>query len=530
MTEEYDVLIIGGGATGAGTARDCARRGLRTALVEKGDFAEGATGRNHGLLHSGARYAVTDQESARECIRENMILRRMASHCIDELDGLFVTLEEDDLQYQQQFIEACRSAGIRADAMDPDEALRLEPSLNPGIKGAVRVPDGYIDPFRLTTANVMDAREHGAVFHTYTEVVGLIRESDRIRGAVVRDRSSGEKREIRARVTVNAAGIWGQGIAALAGISLTMFPAKGTLLVFGHRVNNMVINRCRKPSNADILVPGDSISIIGTTSDRIPYDSLDKVVPTASEVDLLIREGSRLVPSLAETRILRAYCGVRPLVADDSDPTGRSISRGIVCLDHGQRDGLDGFVTITGGKLMTYRLMAQKATDVVCSKLGVDVPCTTAEVPLPGSGSKDGQKAGRMSHKAAMARLGTLAGRIPEEGELLCECEHISEGEVDYAVRELGAGTLSELRRRSRIGMGTCQGEYCALRAALRLKAAGKSDDFVKKDIMDFLDERWKGIRPVAWGEALREAQFSSWLYEGVYGLGWDGSEKEDAQ
>ena len=105
---EYDVIVIGGGATGAGTARDCAFRGLRVLLLERFDFASGATGRNHGLLHSGARYAVTDKESASECIKENMILRKVASHCVEENDGLFITLPEDDLAYQATFVKSCQ--------------------------------------------------------------------------------------------------------------------------------------------------------------------------------------------------------------------------------------------------------------------------------------------------------------------------------------------------------------------------------------------------------------------------------------
>ncbi|EOB9805743.1 FAD-dependent oxidoreductase, partial [Salmonella enterica subsp. enterica serovar Bareilly] len=101
---ETDVIIIGGGATGAGIARDCARRGLRCILLERHDIATGATGRNHGLLHSGARYAVTDGESARECIEENKILKRIARHCVERSDGLFITLPEDDLGFQSGFI------------------------------------------------------------------------------------------------------------------------------------------------------------------------------------------------------------------------------------------------------------------------------------------------------------------------------------------------------------------------------------------------------------------------------------------
>ena len=170
---EFDVIIIGGGITGAGTQRDCAMRGLRTLLIEKSDIATGATGRNHGLLHSGARYAVNDGESARECISENMILRRIAAHCVDETDGLFITLPEDDLAYQATFVDACHAAGIRADIIDPEEAKRLEPSVNPDLIGAVRVPDGSVDPFRLCAANMLDAKLKGGQVRLYTEVTGL---------------------------------------------------------------------------------------------------------------------------------------------------------------------------------------------------------------------------------------------------------------------------------------------------------------------------------------------------------------------
>ena len=204
---EYDVIVIGGGATGAGTARDCALRGLRVLLVERFDFASGATGRNHGLLHSGARYAVTDRESAAECIRENMILRRIARHCVEPTDGLFITLPEDDLNYQATFVRACREAGIGAEIIDPALARRMEPSVNPAIIGAVRVPDGAVDPFRLTLANVIDAQAHGARILTYHEVLGLIREQGRVPGIRVLASKSGTKHEYRATLPVNAGGI-----------------------------------------------------------------------------------------------------------------------------------------------------------------------------------------------------------------------------------------------------------------------------------------------------------------------------------
>lgn len=528
-SQQYDVIIIGGGITGAGTARDCAMRGLKTLLIERHDLTAGATGRNHGLLHSGARYAVTDQESAQECIRENMILRKIARHCVEETDGLFITLPEDDLAFQKSFIESCQKAGIRAEAIDPAEAVRLEPSVNKALIGAVRVPDGAVDPFRMTVANVYDARLHGADVLKYHEVTAILKDGCTVVGVEAYDAHNKEKKTFYSRIVVNAGGIWGHHIAEMAGVNVNMFPAKGALLIFGHRVNNMVINRCRKPADADILVPGDTICLIGTTSSRVPYEEIDDMKVTPEEVSVLLKEGSKLAPELAHTRILRAYAGVRPLVAADDDPSGRSISRGIVCLDHESRDGIAGFITITGGKLMTYRLMAEWATDLVCRKLGVDKKCRTAEICLPGSDQEEKSKkpavlkTSGLGAKAAHGRHGSRSFNVEisdkNDESLVCECEGVSVAEVNYAIEELGASNILNLRRRTRVGMGTCQGELCACRAAGLLSKANGCARRSIEDLASFMNERWKGMFPVAWGDTLAEAQFTSWIYEGVCGL-----------
>lgn len=526
----FDVIIIGAGATGAGIARDCSRRGLSALLIERSDIATGATGRNHGLLHSGARYAVTDRESAEECIKENRILKRIASHCIEETDGLFLSLPEDDINYQSKFVESCIIAGINAHIIDPKEALRLEPSANPSIIGAVRVPDGSVDPFRLTASNMIDAKAHGAEVLTYHEVIGLMKEQDRVVGVSVFDHKKKEAKNIYGAIVVNAGGIWGQHISSFAGINVKMLPAKGALLIFGHRVNSMVLNRCRKPADADILVPGDTISLIGTTSTNIPYDQIDNMIVTPEEVDILIREGEKLAPRLAQTRILRAYAGVRPLVASDNDPTGRNVSRGIVLLDHAERDGVEGYITITGGKLMTYRLMAEWATDLICKKLNVSAVCSTADENLPGS-REDIEEINRKiisvpttQRKSALYRHGDMAGVLADntaaDNSLICECEEVSVGEVKYALDELNVKSLVDLRRRTRVGMGTCQGELCACRAA---GIMAKENKFcvkrAREELASFLNERWKGVYPIAWGDTLRESEYTTWVYESICGL-----------
>lgn len=523
-TKHYDVIIIGGGITGAGTARDCAMRGMKVLLVEKDDLTNGATGRNHGLLHSGARYAVTDQSSATECIKENMILRKVARHCVEETDGLFITLPEDDLAYQATFVESCQKAGINTEIIDPKEARHIEPAVNPELIGAVRIPDASIDPFRLTAANILDARNHGADILTYHEVTNLIVKQDKVVGVTLRNNLTGDVYDIHSSLTINAAGIWGHLVAKRAGITVNMFPAKGTLLIFGHRVNNMVINRCRKPANADILVPDDTVCVIGTTSDRVPFDTIDNLKVTNAEVDLLIREGEKLAPSLATTRVLRAYAGVRPLVAADNDPSGRNISRGIVCLDHASRDGMEGFITITGGKMMTYRLMAEEATNLACKKLNINKPCQTATVPLPGSEEivKDSHgKRYSTSINAAEGRHGQFAKDLKldtvEDSALICECEEVSIAEAKFAIEKLHVHNLLNLRRRTRVGMGTCQGELCTCRAANFI--CGNNVKKSEEDLLEFINERWKGMRPVAWGQSLSEAQLSAHIYQDLCGL-----------
>ena len=212
------------------------------------------------------------------------------------------------------------------------------------------------------------------------------------------------------------------------------------------------------------------------------------------------------------------------MVASDDDPSGRNISRGIVCLDHKVRDGLDGFITITGGKMMTYRLMAEEATNLACKKLGIDVPCTTASEPLPGSEKKPHTSHNKLfstAYNAAYGRLGNMADDIKygtkENDALVCECEEVSVGEVMHATEKLHVHNLMNLRRRTRVGMGTCQGELCTCRAAnLTCKANVQESE---EGLKELLNERWKGNRPVAWGQALSEAQLTATIYQGLFGL-----------
>jgi len=538
---ESRVVVIGAGATGVGTVRDLALRGIDAILVEKDDIASGTTGRNHGMLHSGARYAVKDLESARECISENRILKKIAAHCIEDTGGLFVTLPEDDPTYHKDLLEGCGKAGIDAREISVKEALKIEPNVNDKIVSAIWVPDGTVDPFRLASSNMLDAKEHGARIFTHTIVTGVKFENGMVRVQAVNNKK--ENIEFLCEVLVNASGIWGQHICSLAGIELKMAPSKGSMLIIDYRVNGVLINRCRKPSDGDIVVPGDTISLLGTTSRDISYDDIDKLAVNDDEIDVLLADGEKLIPNVSRTRALRAYCGVRPLVAGSGAAKGRNISRGVVLIDHKEKDGVDGFITIAGGKLMTYRLMAEKTADLVCRKLGVKAECTTYKVPLPGSEKKISSKksiraftgisssvVGSTLYRHGL-RVKEILGKDEKNYRLICECEMVTEGEAEYAIKKLDAGNIVDLRRRTRIGMGPCQGELCAYRSAglftdFGICTPGKS----LKLLQDFLEERWKGIKPVLWGDGLRESEFTYWIYEGLMGLGEAGSPSEEKE
>jgi glycerol-3-phosphate dehydrogenase subunit B len=174
MGSDTDVVVVGGGSTGCGIVRDLALRGVDVTLVERGNLTHGTTGRMHGLLHSGGRYAVSDQESAAECIDENRILREIAGHCVEMTGGLFVQLPDDADEYFEEKLVGCRACGIPAEVLSGEEAREIEPYLTHDVERAIRVPDGAIDPFRLCVANAADAEEHGARIETHTDANALV--------------------------------------------------------------------------------------------------------------------------------------------------------------------------------------------------------------------------------------------------------------------------------------------------------------------------------------------------------------------
>ena len=379
-TNAPQVVIVGGGGTGGALAHDLALRGLRVVLVERHGLTSGTTGRHHGMLHSGARYAVNDPESADECIRENMILRRIAPGSFEENDGLVVALDEGDLAFRDQFMPACEASGIPVRWLEPAEALRLEPNLNPALLGAAQVPDGTMDAMRLPLRFFATALANGADIRPYTEVTGINGTAGCVTGVRVVNRMTGRAYAIGADIVVNAAGPWGGRIGAMAGVDVPVRPSPGVLVAMRGRHANMVVSHLHKSSDGDIVVPQRGLSIIGTSS-WLADDPDDLTVPE-DHVERMLASGARLLPVLGHTPVRAAWSAARPLVGDRGASSGRELSRTFKCFDHAVDEGVEGFVTISGGKGTTLRGMAELTADVVCRKLGIDVPCRTAETVL----------------------------------------------------------------------------------------------------------------------------------------------------
>jgi glycerol-3-phosphate dehydrogenase len=375
------VLIVGGGGTGGALAHDLALRGLRVTLVERGELTSGTTGRHHGLLHSGARYAVGDHDSAIECIEENMILRRICPGTFELNDGLFVAIEEGDMDYLEPFIEGCVACRIPVERLTRDQALRLEPNLNPELRAAVRVPDGSMDAMRLALRFFATAAQNGATIRPYMEVTELLLAGGLVSGAIVRDRVTGKEGPVRTDLVVNATGPWSEQVAAMAGVSVPIRPSPGVLLALRGRLCNMVINRLHESGDGDIVVPQRGLSVVGTSSWVV--DDPDELTVPEDHVARMYSEGAKLIPAVRQAERRAAWSAARPLVGSRGGAdSGRELSRTFKTFDHNETDGIEGFVTITGGKATTLRGMAELCADVVCRKLGIDEPCRTRDTVL----------------------------------------------------------------------------------------------------------------------------------------------------
>lgn len=272
---------------------------------------------------------------------------------------------------------------------------------------------------------------------------------------------------------------------------------KGSLVITNHRLTNMVINRLRQPSDGDIIVPNEAVCLAGTTS--LAIEDPDNLIMESPEVDTIISEAGRMIPHFNATRIIRAFSGVRPLLKSKKADS-HEISRGFQIINHE-----NGLYSIVGGKLSTFRLMAEKMVDTIMALLNLKKPCETAEIPLDGQEELSGYP---------------LAKRLTNMKNIVCECELVTRSDVERIIRQTSTRKVGDIQHRTRLGMGPCQGGFCTFRAlGIMNDMSVISPEQSMEMLRGFLQRRYKGIRYALWGDQLREEQLVEYIYLGILAM-----------
>jgi len=381
-----DVIVVGGGVTGCGVAWDLALRGVSVTLLEQGGLASGTSGRFHGLVHSGARYAVSDPAAASQCADESGVLARIAPGVVRATGGIFALCGDDDPRYVERWEDGTRATGVAAHEITVDEALRREPLLSPTVRRAYLVADAVCEGPALCAALASAARAAGADVRDFHRVEDFLGDGPTFRGVRATDVRSGEPVRLESRLVVLAAGPWCGEILARAGLSLSLDLLRGAMVALDGPPLRTAVNRLHPPADGDIALPRGRLTIAGTTS--IPSDRPDDRRVSDEEVVLVRDRIFAMLPGLRSGTTRHAWSAVRPLFqAEGVRGSGRgdvhAWSRDFSVIDHRARDGRGGLLTVVGGKLTTFRLMAEKASDAACRQLGVTAACRTAETALP---------------------------------------------------------------------------------------------------------------------------------------------------
>lgn len=529
---DHDVCVIGGGVTGAGIARDLSLRGLSVLLLDKGDWGAGTTGGSSWMIHGGPRYLEFDWETTRLSTQDAGYIVSIARNLVYRVVFLIPVLPHD-----RNNIERMETAMEVYDRFQPlkkahphtrltaEEALKAEPGLTRELIGAVTMEEWGVDPHRLVYANVEDAVAHGARALNHTKVVDLIRDGGKVIGVRYRA-SDGEMSEARARVVVNATGPWSPEVSGMAGVPVKLRPAKGIHIVYPHRISNFSISAESIDGRDLLMVSHAGFTLLGTTDDDF-YGDLDSVDILQDEVDYLLQAFERVFPSIRSYRPVRTTAAVRPTLYKWRRYEDE-LSRRYEVIDHAAQ-GVEGFVTIAGGKLSMYRLMAEQTSDTVCRKLGHQAKCTTATTPLPGNES-DMEPAAQLARRCGIpalaavklqSRHGSRAEKVLDDaraGRLVCRCEPLTEAELAYAARREQVRTLADAFRRVGLAAGPCAGSACVMRAAEVIgRELGWSASQRFDAVRQFVRGAWLGRAPVLPHEGWAQEELAQGAMRGLF-------------
>ncbi len=523
--DELDVLVVGMGATGAGVALDAASRGLRVAVVDKGDLASGTSSKSSKLVHGGLRYLENYEFGlVREGVVERQLLMKLAPHLVRPMDFLYPVWPDTAKRrllglglttydvFAMASLAGRGGATRRHERLTAIEAVGLAPAMrDSGIAYAYVYGDCATDDARLVLAVVQAARRFGALTITHAEVTGLAMTDGRVSGAHVRDNLTGDMVELRARHVVNATGVWVDQLQGFEepGRKAVVQPSKGVHVVVPSERLPLLEASVLLPSKQGdgrsmFAIPWGRQTILGTTD--TPYDGgLDDLSLTASDLEYVLAAGNAVFKKdLTEHDVLGAWVGVRPLIKQTGSASMSDISR-----RHTLVEGASGLLTITGGKLTTYRRMAKDVVDKIVERDGLKARCRTDEIALSGTrpvaelvteSTATAERLGLSAEVAASlvrqcgetaAHVLSLVAADPSLGELLSpHAPHIA-AEVVHAARSEGASTVDDVfSRRMRLSLRSKDaGMPSALRAArLLARETGRDEAWAQGQVDAYAD------------------------------------------
>lgn len=518
----FDLVVVGGGINGTAIARDATLRGLNVALYEMRDFSTGATWASSGMIHGGLRYLSSDPEVTRLACLDSGYIQKIAPHLIFRIPFVMPWLDSGGLTDKVVFELAevyfdtydryqPLKMGKQHTRMTADELTRVEPGIRRDVLGAITMDEWGIDAQRLTMANAIDAKEHGAEMNTYWRVEDLIRPDNRkVEGVRVHDRVTGERRDVYAKAVFNACGPWSMGFAQAHGInSVKVRPGKGVHLIVAGRITNYAVIFNAIDGRQMFICPHQNTTLIGTTDDDY-YGDLEQIPVLEDEVRYMLQAAEHMFPGASKYPIIGTTVGCRPTLYEYGPMEG-DLSRGHRIWDH-KDEGADGLFSMAGGKLASYRVMAEEATDIVCKRLGKGGVCTTADLALPGGEDHDttidafaSLGVDTMTATRLLYRHGSRAEDIrvmmrenPRWRAVIDPCEPVTEAELRYCIRNEHVRTLDDLKRRCRLGIGQDGGARSAMRAAqIFAEEMGHHASLVPELARDFLQRRWEDRRGV---------------------------------
>jgi glycerol-3-phosphate dehydrogenase len=530
--EDLDVLVVGMGATGAGVALDAASRGLRVAVVDLGDLASGTSSKSSKLVHGGLRYLESYEFGlVREGVTERQLLMRLAPHLVRPMDFLYPVWPDTARRrllglglttYDVFALAMVGGSGVRRhEKVTAEQAVALAPALaDSGLLHSYLYGDCATDDARLVLAVVQAARSFGALTIPYAEVTGLRTDaSGRIRGAIVRDRVGRCSVELTARHVVNATGVWVDRLQALEqpGRAPVVQPSKGVHVVVPRerlplRAASVLLPSRQGDGRSMFAIPYGEQTILGTTD--TPYDgALEDLSLTGADLEYVLAAGNDVFRrGLTAEDVLGAWAGARPLIRDPASAAMKDVSR-----RHTLIEGSGGLLTITGGKLTTYRRMARDVVDRIVERDGRKARCRTDQIPLTGTRPLEQVRSEVVAAAAGLGLDERVADRLvrqhgerahevlslvagdPELGQVLSPSAPHVVAEVVHAARAEGAVALEDvLSRRMRLSLQAKDAGLPAAPLAARLLAdeTGRDDAWAAAQVAAYADavRRERGV------------------------------------